>query len=175
MSAAIGRRPGSVATVFAVVFAAVVAGAPLDSHAGAPAEVALSAQLSVVDHAISRGDTSTAVRALHEAYQSALASRRWQGMVAYADAVLRVGAMTTVRQPAVEQARRAYLMALYRARGEGSVDGTLAVARAFTTLGDRDVAHGALSMAARLARTEADRARVRALTARIGDDLIASE
>ncbi len=175
MSAVNGQRFGGVVAVFAIVFAAVLVGAPAESHAGAAAEATLSADLSAVDDAIARADVSAAARALHEAYQSALASRRWQGMLAYGDAALRVSTLTAVRQPAVEQARRAYLMALYRARGEASLDGTIAVARAFTALGDRDVARGALSMAGRLARTDGERARVHALTARLDDDLLASE
>ncbi len=47
-------------------------------------------------------------------------------------------------------ARRAYLTALFRARGERSVFGVLSAAEGFKALGDREVVERALAMAAAL-------------------------
>ena len=47
-------------------------------------------------------------------------------------------------------ARRAYLTALFRARGERSVFGVLSAAGGFKALGDREVVERALAMAAAL-------------------------
>ncbi len=47
-------------------------------------------------------------------------------------------------------ARRAYMTALFRARGERSVFGMLSAAEGFRTLGDREVVERALTMAAAL-------------------------
>ena len=152
----------------ALVFAAPAPGAADDSRGAALlADAALSAHLTAVDGALARHDAATAAVELQAAYQAALAGRRWQGMIAYGDAARRVAEVTRDRQLGLEQARRAYLLALYRARAEGSVDGALAAAQSFMQLGDREVAIGCLSVARRLARTSADRARVRALTARL--------
>ena len=129
--------------------------------------------ITIAVHSHAGGDVSTATRALHAAYQVALGSRRWQGMIAFGDASLRVAKASGVRQPGVEQARRAYLLALFRARGEGSVDGALTAAQSFAALGDREVANGCLSVASKLARSDADRARVREMTARVNDRAVA--
>lgn len=161
---------------FALV--ALVLTSPACSKAGdgtAAADAALSVRLAAIDTALARHDVSAAVRALHEAYQAALASRHWRSMVAYGDAALRVADASGVRQPGVEKARRAYLLALYRARAEHSLDGALASAQSFATLGDREVASGCLVMAERLARTDAERARLRAMTAQVNERLMASD
>ena len=50
----------------------------------------------------------------------------------------------------VPPARRAYLTALFRARGERSLIGVLSAAEGFKALGDREVVERALEMAARL-------------------------
>ena len=47
-------------------------------------------------------------------------------------------------------ARRAYMTALFRARGEHSVSGVLGAAEGFKALGDREVVERALAMAAAL-------------------------
>ncbi len=157
---------------------ALVLTSPACSTAGdgtASADAALSLQLAVIDSALARHDVSAASNALHEAYQAALASRHWESMVGYGDAALRVADASGVRQPGVEKARRAYLLALYRARAEHSLDGALASAQSFASLGDREVASGCLVMAERLARNNADRARMRAMTARVNERLMAAE
>lgn len=157
----------------ALVLSAPAAGTSSEARAGAASDAALSAHLSAIDAALARGDVNAATRALHGAYQVALGSRRWQGMIAFGDAALRVSSVSGVRQPGVQQARRAYLLALFRARGEGSMEGALTAAQSFAALGDREVANGCLSVASKLARTDADRARVREMAARVNDRAVA--
>jgi hypothetical protein len=62
-------------------------------------------------------------------------------------AVVRIGDDARARGDA-GAARRAYLTALFRARGERSLLGVLSAAEGFKTLGDRDVVEHALRMAA---------------------------
>ena len=90
-------------------------------------------------------------------------------MIAYGDAAQRVAKLTGAQQVGLEQARRAYLLALYRARTERSVEGALAATQSFMWLGDREVAQGCLSVARRLARTAADQERVREISVRFGE------
>ena len=156
-----------------LVLVAPAVGTTSEARAGAAIDAALSAHLSAVDTALRRGDVSAASSALHAAYQAALGSRRWQGMIAFGDAALRVAGASGVRQPGLEQARRAYLLALFRARGEGSMEGALTAAQSFAALGDREVANGCLSVASKLARTDADRARVREMAARVNERAVA--
>jgi hypothetical protein len=174
MVAHVGRVGIVGLAMMAFVFLAPIASAADERATTLVADAALSAHLSAVDDALARHDIAAASRELQAAYQAALASRRWQGMVAYGDTALRVAEASGTRQHGVEQARRAYLLALYRARSERSVDGALAATYSFVLLGDRDVAQGCLSIARRLARTAEDRARVRALTARLEDRLAAT-
>jgi hypothetical protein len=140
---------------------------------GGAIDVALSAHLTAIDLALARHDVGAATTALQEAYQVALGSRHWQGMIAYGDAALRVADALGTRKPGVEKARRAYLLAVYRARAERSVDGALAAAHSFAALGDREVANGCLAMAQRLTRTDAERERVRSMAARVSERLLA--
>jgi hypothetical protein len=159
--------------MIAFMFLTPIASADAERVMTLAADAALSTHLNAVDKALARRDIQLASQELQAAYQAALASRRWQGMIAYGDTALRVAEIAGTRQHGVEQARRAYLLGLYRARSERSVDGALAATHSFTQLGDRDVAQGGLSIARGLARTAADRDRVRALAARLEDRLIA--
>ena len=167
-------RLGVLALALAALVLAVPApGTPSEARAGAAIDAALSAHLSAVDAALARGDARSATQALQGAYQIALGSRRWQGMIAVGDAALRVSDASGARQQGLEQSRRAYLLGLFRARGEGSIDGALTAAQSFAALGDREVANGCLSVASKLARTDADRARVREMAARLNDWAVA--
>ena len=158
--------------VIALAFLAPVVSATPGLRSGAlAADVALSAHLNGVDEALQRQDAATASRELQAAYQAALASRRWHGLLAYGDAAVRVGDAAGERQHGVEQARRAYLMALYRARSEGSFDGALAAAQSFLKLGDRELAQACVAVAARLARSAADKTRAQALASGLEDRL----
>jgi hypothetical protein len=111
-----------------------------------------SAALQVVDRAIRDRDLVTADRELQSTYLAALGSRRWEGMIAYGDAVVRMADIATVRHPWVEKARQAYLIALFRARDAGSVDGVLQAAEGFHRLKDREVTELALRVAERMTR-----------------------
>lgn len=173
MVARIGRTGVAGLALIGIMWLTPMASADAERAMALVADVALSGHLSAVDDALSRGDSVSASQELQAAYQAALASRRWQGMVAYGDAALRVAEAAGTRQTGVEQARRAYLLSLYRARSERSVDGALAATQGFVVLGDRDVAQGGLSIARRLARTAAERDRVRALAARLDERVAA--
>ena len=159
--------------LIALVLAVPAPGAASEARAAAALDAALSAHLSAVDTALASADVEVAKQALHAAYQVALGSRRWQGLVAFGDAELRVAEASGTHQAGLEQARRAYLLALFRARGEGSMDGALTAAKSFAALGDREVANGCLSVASKLARTDADRARVREMSARVNERALA--
>jgi hypothetical protein len=56
----------------------------------------------------------------------------------------------------VPAARRAYLAALFRARGERSLPGVIGAAERFTAFGDREVVEHALGMAASLGGADRD-------------------
>ena len=133
--------------------------------AGRAHDDAWRAHVAQVDAALGRGDVSAAVQRWHDAYGAALASREWEAMVAVGDAFRRVGVVASSREGAKANARQAYLLALIRARRDGSVDGMLSAARGFAELGDREVTEQCLRIAARLAARhpdEAERERVRA-------------
>ena len=85
--------------------------------------------------------------AWREAHAAALKSRHWEGMVAVGDAFRQVGDAGGFRQTARAKARQSYLTALFRARGEGSVDGVLRVAERFAELGDREVVEQCIRVA----------------------------
>ena len=104
-----------------------------------------------VDAALAKHDVSAAERAWHDAYGAALGSRRWEGMVQVGDAALRIGELAGSRKASEARARWTYRAALFRARQEGSVDGVLRVAEAFSALGDREVVAQCLRTAERLA------------------------
>jgi hypothetical protein len=120
----------------------------LASHAvAAEAQVAWQAQLDRVDEALGRNDQAQALLLWREAYAAALRSRHWQGLVAVGDTYRRLGARGGFEKAAVAKARQAYLVALFRARQEGSVDGVLRVADAFAELGDDAVVQQCLAIA----------------------------
>jgi hypothetical protein len=102
------------------------------------------------------------VTARHEAYRAAIASRRWGEFLAAGDAILRLGDMTQSRSTAEPEARQLYLSALFRARGQESLDGVLLATEALARLGDRDVVEKGLHMARDLAGSDPEaQARVR--------------
>jgi hypothetical protein len=135
-----------------------------------PEEQPWVAPLRAVDEALARQNVSAAERLWHDAYGHAVASRRWDGMVAVGDASLRIGQIAGRRAAAETRARQAYLAALFRARQQQAVEGALRTAQAFADLGDREVAEQCLRVARDLTAhsgdAEAD-ARVRALAGRL--------
>jgi hypothetical protein len=133
-------------------------------------EIRWISSLRLVDDALDHGRVDDAARAWQDAYQAALGTRQWESMADVGDASLRIAASSTA-VAARAQARHSYLIALYRARAIGSVDGVLRVARAFDALGDRDASAACLQMAADLAlqgRTADDVASVRSMTQPVG-------
>jgi len=109
----------------------------------------LTASMSEVDTALSRGDVSSAVAAWHSAYVSALSTRRWEPLIEAGDAWLKIERASGAPMGAAK-ARELYLSALFRARQQGSVEGVRRAAAAFDALGDRDIAANATRMAAAL-------------------------
>jgi len=108
---------------------------------------AWTAPLHRMDEALAAGDIRLAERAWRDAYGQALGSRRWEGMVEAGDAALRIRAVAKAQRLAAPTARQAYLTALVRARGQGSVGGVLRTAEAFARLGDGEVVEQALQVA----------------------------
>lgn len=102
--------------------------------------------------ALAVGDRSVAVHALQDAWSAALASRRWEPMLAVGDAALRLADDRPSLRPAQARARQAFKTALFRAQAAGSQEGMLRAADAFAALGDRDVADAARRMAAAVTR-----------------------
>jgi hypothetical protein len=96
--------------------------------------------LGVVDEALARGDVSDAVRSWQDAYGVAVASRRWEALLAAGDTFVRIGEVSGHPEGARPNARHAYMAALMQAEQQRSVPGVRAVARAFESLGDHEVA-----------------------------------
>lgn len=107
-----------------------------------------------MDQALARGDLASAVAARHEAYRAATTSRQWEGYLAVGDAVLRLAEATRNRSGAESDVRRLYAPALFRARGQQSLDGVLLVTEAFARLGDLEAVELGLGMARDLAGSD---------------------
>ena len=125
--------------------------------------------LDGVDDALSRSDVHGAEVQWAKAYAAALRSRHWEGMVAVGDTYRRLGALGGFQETAATKAREVYLAALFRARGEASVDGVLEAARGFAELGDETVVERCLDAARSLVaqtRDRRDEERVRAFAER---------
>jgi hypothetical protein len=147
-----------VATLLAALEVTVARGSASAPKADTPS----TSPLRDIEQATARGDVASAVTARNEAYRAAIASRRWEGFLAAGDAILRLGDMTQSRSTAEPEARRLYLSALFRARGQQSLDGVLLATEAFGRLGDRDVVEHGLRMARDLAGSDPEaQARVR--------------
>ncbi len=102
--------------------------------------------LERAESAASRGDVASALKALDQAYLAALDTGRWEGVVEYADAMLHLRERARLGGGTAAKAREAYLIALWRARDAGSVEGMLRSAEGFARLGDFE----ALAYAARV-------------------------
>lgn len=129
---------GALALAISVVLALSIGHAR--DRAVEPVEPVWTAPLRRVDDALKARNAQDAARALQEAHTAALGSRRWDGMVAVGDAARRIGQTTGAARAYDARARQAYLVALFRASHERSVDGMLRVADAFNALGDTEVA-----------------------------------
>ncbi len=174
-----------------IVIAVAVIGVLITLIALALAEVGASQQqlvgqfdapwmkhIQMLDEALATKNISAAERSLQEGYLAALASRRWEGMVEVGDAALRVGEASGYRKTAEAKARQFYLHAFFRARQQGSIDGLLRAAAAFSALGDREVADEGIRLAERLAEQARDigaRARVRAFREQVAAKFLERE
>ena len=113
------------------------------------------------DRAIAAGRFGDAVRAWHEAYAEAPASRQWLAMAEVGDLSIRIGDATGSQTAARARARECYFSALLRARRDGALDGVLRIAEAFARLGEREVAQQAIDVGAALAERRSPDARAR--------------
>jgi hypothetical protein len=119
------------------------------------------------DALLERGNGPGAAQAWEMARVAALRSRRWEALVETGDAALRIAAVSADSAP-LTRARELYLAALFRARVEGSLDGLLRVAEAFSGLGEGEVVEQCLLVAERLARGPEERGQVAAERERLG-------
>lgn len=132
--------------------------------------------LQEVNEALAKKNVSAAVRAWHNAYVTALESRRWEGMIEVGDAYLRIGEVSGIREASKPKARTIYLAAFFRARQQGSIDGVLRTVEAFAALGDREVVGQGLRVAEQMAARARDaqaRDRVRTFAAQLDVKLMA--
>jgi hypothetical protein len=106
--------------------------------------------LEAMDLAIATGNASAAVLAWRHAYSAALDQPGWRGLVHVAGAALRIAAIPGFRKAAESRARESYWTALFRARRQGSLNGVLHAAEAFSTLGDRVMVEQCIRIAERL-------------------------
>ena len=96
----------------------------------------LRRSLQDIDDARETGNPGRAVAAWRGAYAAAVRSGRWDAMTDVGDAALRVGPVPEFRETPRAAARRSYLTALFRARGQRSIDGVLRACQGFALLGD---------------------------------------
>lgn len=144
--------------VIALLLAAIAA---VDALGRGPGQEPASwaERLRAAEAARAAGNSRGVARELAAAHIAALASDGWEGLLAVGDASLRLtqGPVTS----ALPRARKAYLTALFRARGRDSVEGALRAAEAFAAIGDRDGALHAVAVAHEVAARRRD---TRALT-----------
>jgi hypothetical protein len=161
----IGQPRGSRWVVPVVLVAIAVLGlvglrhARPGSAAGSVPPIPSSEPQPTVDGALAAGDLNAAVRAWHAVHGAALASGTWEAMIEAGDAALRLGRVDGARTPSEARARQAYLVALFRARAERSIEGVLRAAEAFAQLGDDEVVAQGITIARRLAAQAPDGAR----------------
>ncbi len=98
-----------------------------------------TAHIRDVQEALTRRDVLAAESAWRDAYSAALGGPSWEGMIVVGDAARRVAVAAGFVQKGEAKARWSYLLALVRAREEGSLDGVIRVAEAFRSLGDGDI------------------------------------
>jgi hypothetical protein len=154
-----------------LILAAVVAAGCGARSSDRDAELSLQ-YIQAMDDALARGDENAAEMARQAAYLAALGSLRWEAMADVGDAFVRFTQSTGVEPALRPEARQAYLVALYRARRQGVLEGVLRVSETLAALGDREDARVGLSMAASMAEVghgNDDVARVQAALNRVED------
>ncbi len=165
------KRLGQVLFSGMLIVAAAVAGGCGTRSSDRDAEMSPQ-YIQAMDDALARGDVNAAETARQAAYLAALGSLRWEAMADVGDALVRFAKSTGVKPTLRPEARRAYLVALYRARRQGVLEGVLRVSEALGALGDREDARVGLSMAASMAEMghgDEDVARVQAALNRVED------
>ena len=176
------KAQGQTASRFGIVLGIVViillaAIETFAQYPGVPAESRPHAdRVGAADSRLAKTDSSAAQRALDDGYAAALASRRWEPMITHGDAslVLARSGGEGLRHPWVDQARHSYLMALFRARAAGSVEGMTRVSDAFVRMGDRDAARLALRMAQHVATDPRTAASLRDRAERLAQPQVAA-
>jgi hypothetical protein len=148
--------PAIVSTLGPMLMAASVKDALADHAIGTEAQLAWQGRLLKVEQAMAVGNYAAAELLWREAYAAALKSRHWEGVVAAGDTYRALGARAGFRGAAVAKARQAYLTALFRARGEGSLAGVLITAERFAELGDREVVEQCIRVAREVAARSRD-------------------
>jgi len=106
----------------------------------AGSDLTAAAALGRIEAALAAGDMAAANHAWREANVIARRQRGWQPMIEVGNAALRIGDVAGTRQGFDAKARDAYLVALVRARRDGSATGIRQVAEAFAALGDTETA-----------------------------------
>lgn len=112
--------------------------------------------LQRAEAALANGEPSVAQQAWEQAYRAAMQVRTTEGLLAVGDAYLRIGEAARDRATAVASARRIFLTALFQARERRDAPAVAAVAAAFASLGDRDVADRGFEIAAVVANRQGD-------------------
>lgn len=107
--------------------------------------------LRSAEDALAEGNLGEAARAAREAYRAALTSGQWPGMIEVGDLHLRLNNAAGTRTTARAQVRKAYFIALVRARREGDLGGVLRAAESFAKLDDDETVEQALRIAAAFA------------------------
>jgi hypothetical protein len=148
--------PAIISTLGPMLMAASVKDALADHAIGTEAQLAWQGRLLKVEQAMAVGNYAAAELLWREAYAAALKSRHWEGVVAAGDTYRALGARAGFRGAAVAKARQAYLTALFRARGEGSLAGVLITAERFAELGDREVVEQCIRVARKVAARSRD-------------------
>lgn len=140
--------PPLTARVILLVLAALVVARAVAGPVGVAAQERQDwrGHLERAESAASRRDVASALKAIEQAYVAALETGRWEGVIEYADAVIRLRDRAGLGRATDAKAREAYSIALRRARDGGSVEGMLRSAEGFARLRDFE----ALAYAARL-------------------------
>jgi|GEM_PF-1633005 hypothetical protein len=110
--------------------------------------------LQDIDDAWQTANPGRAVAAWHDAYRAAVRTGRWDAMIDVGDAALRVGPVSEFRDAPDAMARRSYLIALFRARAQASLDGVLRACEGFALLGDLPVVKQCIGIGHELAKTD---------------------
>lgn len=161
------------ALLVALAIAEVLGG---EGHSGPGGAPRWDEDVRVLDRALSAGDAAGAAAALRRASSAALASGRWEAMVALGDATRRAGPALGTEARSLARARRAYVIAADLAAEARSLDGVLQAGEALAASGDRSAIAVVLARAERLARREPDglaAARVHSLAARLAEPQLA--